>query len=194
MRRIKSIIARGALCMAVLAGSPGLASACGNDLVYLFLFRAYSEAGRAYDAELAARRAGELSAAVWSEDSGLTYHQWSLMRARKVLDRLAARLHQAKQAGDVDATVSVMLADEVYLAQLHTKSRDVALKPLRMGHPKSNINLYTTANALRALVNGRVGWQDAVKRDLVVLTGSDRQQQQVSALLSDALSEGAPDS
>lgn len=194
MRRIKSIIARGALCIAILTGSPGLASACGNDLVYLFLFRAYSEAGRAYDAELVARRAGELSAEAWSADLGLTYHQWSLARAQKVLDRLAVRLHRTTQAGDADVSVSIMLADEVYVAELHTKSRDVALKPLRMGHPKSNINLYTTANALRALINGRVGWQDAVKRDLVVLTGSDQQQQQVSGLLSDALSVGAPDS
>ena len=69
-----------------------------------------------------------------------------------------------------------MLADEVYVAKLHTKSRDVVLKPLRMGHPKSSISLYTTANALRALVNGRVRWQEAVKRDLVVLAGPGHQQ------------------
>jgi len=189
--RIKSIIARGALCMAVLTGSASHASACGNDLVYLLLFRAYSEAGRAYDAELVARHAGELSDAAWSADLGLTYHQWSLMRAQKVLDRLAARLNRAAQAGRTDFTVSIMLADEVYLAQLHTKSRDAALKPLRMGHPKSNISLYTTANALRALVNGRVRWREAVKRDLVVLSGPGDQQQQVNALLSNALSGSA---
>ena len=99
MERIKSIIARSTLCMAVLSGSASLASACGNELIYPLLFRAYSEAGRAYDAELVARRTGELSAAVWSADLGLTYHQWSLMRARKVVDRLAARLHRAAQAG-----------------------------------------------------------------------------------------------
>ena len=191
MRRIKSIIARGALCIAVLTGSPGVASACGNELIYILLFRAYSEVGRAYDAELMARRAGELSAAVWSSELGLTYHQWSLMRARKVLGRLAARLHRAVQAEGADVTVSIMLADEVYVAQLHTKSRDVTLKPLRMGHPKSSISLYTTANALRALVNGRIGWREAVERDLVVLTGPDQWQGKVSALLSKALSESA---
>ena len=191
MRRIKCIIARGALCMAVLSGSASLASACGNELIYPLLFRAYSEAGRAYDAELVARRTGELSAAVWSSGLGLTYHQWSLMRARKVLDRLAARLHRAAQGGRADFTVSIMLADEVYVAQLHTKSREVALKPLRMGHPKSNISLYTTANALRALVNGRMRWQEAVKRDLVVLAGPGRQQEKVNTLLSNALSGSA---
>jgi len=188
MERIKSLIARGALCMADLSGSASHAAACGNDLVYLVLFRAYSEAGRAYDAELMARRSGELSDAVWSADLGLTYHQWSLTRARKVLDRLAARVHRAAQAGGADFTVSIMLADEVYVARLHPQSRDVALKPLRMGHPKSNISLYTTSNALRALVNGRVGWREAVKRDLVVLSGPDHQQEKVSSLLSDALS------
>ena len=191
MGRIKSVITQGALCMAVLSGSSSLASACGNELIYPLLFRAYSEAGRAYDAELVARRTGELSAAVWSADLGLTYHQWSLMRARKVLDRLAARLHRATQAGRADFTVSIMLADEVYVAQLHTKSRDVALKPMRMGHSKSNISLYTTANALRALVNGRMRWQEAVKRDLVVLAGHGHQQEKVSTLLSNALSGSA---
>lgn len=192
MRRIKSIIARGALCLIVLSGSAGLASACGNVLIYQLLFVAYSEAGRAYDAERAARRTGELSAAAWSAKLGLTYHQWSLDRARKTLDRLAVRLHRAAEAGRADVTVSIMLADEVYIAQLHSRSHVVALKPFHMGHPKSNISLYTTANALRALVDGRMGWGQAVERDLVVLAGHDHQQKKVSGLLSNVFSARAP--
>lgn len=191
MGRIKSIIARGALCMAVLAGSASLASACGNELIYFMVFRAHPEAGRAYDAELEARRAGEPSAAVWSASLGLTYHEWSLMRARKVLDRLAARLHRATHAGGADFTLSILLADELYVAQLHPKSPDAALKPLGVGHSKSDIGLYTTANALRALVNGRMPWQEAVEKDLVVLAGPVHQQETVNVLLSDALSGNA---
>ena len=186
--RIKSIIARGALCMAVLAGNASLASACGNELIYFMVFRAYPEAGRAYAAELEARRAGELPAAVWSAPPGLTYHDWSLKRARKVLDRLAARLHRATQAGGADFAVSVLLVDELYVAQLHPESHDAALKPLGVGHSKSDISLYTTANALRALVKGRVPWQEAVERDLVVLAGPVHQQETVNALLRNALS------
>ena len=191
MGRIKSIIARGALCMAVLAGSASLASACGNELIYFMLFRAYPEAGRAYDADLEARRAGELSAAVWSASLGQTYHEWSLMRARKVLDRLAARLHRATHAGGTDSTLSILLADELYVAQLHPKSRDAAVKPFGAGHSKSDISLYTTANALRALVNGRMPWQEAVERELVVLAGPVDQQETVNALLSNVLSGSA---
>ena len=190
MGRIKSIIAGGALCMAVLAGSAGLALACGNEMIYSLVFRAYPEAGRVYDAELGAQNTGELSAAVWSADLGLTYHQWSLKRAQKVMDRLAARLHLAAQAGGADFTVSILLADELYVGQLHPESRDAALKPLRFGHSKNDISLYTTANALRALVNGRMRWQEAVRRDLVVLAGSGHQQEKVNALLGNALSRG----
>lgn len=180
MRSIKSIIAPGALCMALLCAGAGLASACGNVLIYPLLFRAYSEAGRAYDAERVARRTGEVSAAVWTANTGETYHEWSLKRARKVLDRLAARLQRAAQPGHADFTVSIMLADEVYLAELHSTSGAVVLRPLRMGHPKRNIDLYTTANALRAVVNGRVPWQDAVKRDLIVVSAPGPQQDRLS--------------
>ena len=191
MRRNKSIIVRGALCAAVLFGSASLASACGNVLMYALLFRAYSEAGRAHDAERAARRTGELSAAVWSADLGLSYHQWSLKRTRKVLDRLATRVHRAALAERVDLTVSIVLADEVYVAQLHTKSRNVGLKPLLLGHPKNKINLYTTANALRVLINGRMSWPEVVKRDLVVLAGPSHQQERVISLLSSTFSGSA---
>lgn len=192
MGRIKSIIARGVLCVAVMAGSTGLALACGNMLIYPLLFRAYSEAGRAYDAERLARRAGELSATVWSAGLGLTYHQWSLLRARRALDGLSARLHRSTATGRSDVTVSIMLADEVYMAQLRSGSREVVLKPFHMGHPKSNISLYTTANALRALVDGRMGWEEAVRRDLVVMADPAHQQHRVGSLLSTAFSDSSP--
>lgn len=189
MGRIKSIIAGGALSMAILTGGASLALACGNEMIYSLVFRAYPEAGRAYDAELGAQNSGDLSAAVWSADLGLTYHQWSLMRARKVLNRLAARLHSAEQAGGADFTVSILLADELYVGHLRPGSRNAALKPLRVGHSKGDISLYTTSNALRALVEGRMRWPDAVERDLVVLVGPGHRQEKVNALLGNALSE-----
>ena len=188
MQGIRSIIARGALCAVLLTVSAPSALACGNMYLYPMLFLAYSEAGRAFDAERLARRSGEVSAAVWSSELGLTYHQWSLMRARKVLTRLARRLHQAGDAGQSGVALSIMLADEVYLAELHTKSRAVGLKPLRLGHPKSNISLYTTANALRALLNGSVRWSEAVEKDLVVI-GPEQQQQKLASLFNTALSQ-----
>ena len=75
MQGIRSIIARGALCAVLLTVSAPSALACGNMYLYPMLFLAYSEAGRAFDAERLARRSGEVSAAVWSSELGLTYHQ-----------------------------------------------------------------------------------------------------------------------
>lgn len=191
MRRIRSIIAICVLCAAALSTGTGPASACGSPLIYPLLFRAYSEAGRAYDAERAARRGGELSAAVWTAEKGPTYHQWSITRAREVLDRLAARLNRAAEAAGADFTVSIMLADEVYVAHLQATTRDVALKPMNLGHPKSAISFYTTVNALRAFIDGRIGWQDAVERDLVVMSRHGDGQEEVQALLRKALSLSA---
>lgn len=189
MTRIKSILISGSLCMALLTGSASLAWACGNPMIYPLLFRAYPEARLAYHAELGARRTGDLSAAVWSKDLGQSYHQWSLMRARKVVNQLAARLHRAAQAEAADFTVSILLAAEVYVAQLQPSSREVDLKPLGVGHSKRDIGIYTTANALRALMNGKTQWQEAVERDLVVLGGPARHKEKLSALLGSALSE-----
>lgn len=188
---MKSCIARSALCALVVAGSASFASACGNEMIYPLLFRAYPEAGRAFDAEQNALRAGDLSAAAWTPEPGQTYHQWSLSRARKVVDRLAARLHRAGPGGDADETLSILLSAEVYVAELHPGSPDAALAPLRVGHPRSDIGLYTTAGALRALVDGRMRWQEAVERDLVVLTGPADRQKKVIARLNEAFSDSA---
>ena len=53
---------------------------------------------------------------------------------------------------------------------------------------KSDISIYTTANALRALVNGQMRWQEAVDRGLVVLGGPTQQKEQVGTFLSSTLS------
>lgn len=191
MAPIKSIITGVVIWTTVLAGSASFASACGNEMIYPLLFRAYPEAGRAFDAEQDALRAGDLATVAWAPVPGQTYHQWSLSRARKVVDRLAARLHRAAPGEGADDTLSILLSAEVYVAELHPGSPDAALAPLRVGHPKGDIGLYTTASALRALVDGRMRWQEAVEKDLVILTGSADRRARVVARLSKALSDSA---
>ncbi len=157
------------LAAAVIVGGGQTASACGNALIYSFLFAKHTEAGIAYRAELTARKDGLYEVAKFPNQAGLSYHKWSFGRASEALERVHERLrHHASSPGS-EISANLMLADEVYVAELSTTSEGPRFTKSFAGRQRgARIDAYTTINALIALEDGKLDWQEARERGLVV--------------------------
>jgi hypothetical protein len=157
------------LAMLLVSSSWGTAWACGNALIYGFLFAKHPEARVAYKAELAARKDGLYEAAQFPNQPGLSYHKWSFGRAEAALDRVHERLRRQASVGGDEVSANLMLADEVYVAEISTTSDAPRLTKSLTGLQQSpSVDAYTTVNALLALEDGTVDWQKALDRGLVV--------------------------
>ena len=180
------------VAVATVIAATSASLACGNAMLYPLLFRAYPQTKVVFDAEMDARRQGRLSVPAWSRDLGPTYHQWSLARAEKAVKELGARLHQttiAKQTEDV-SSIKVLLTNEVYTAHIEPRANKAELAPLKTGNSRRRADLYTSANVIRALLDGQISWQDAVDKKLVVLAdSSDATAQNLAKLLASSFPE-----
>ena len=186
MRHNKTRTFQLGIAIATLFASTGASLACGNAMLYPLLFRAYPQTKVVFDAEMDSRRQGRLSVSVWSRDLGPTYHQWSLARAEKAVKELGARLHQTTIAKQTESapTIKVLLTNEIYTALIEPRANKAELAPLKTGNSRRRADLYTSANIIRALLDGQLGWQDAVDKKLVVLAdSSDATAQHLAELL-----------
>jgi hypothetical protein len=157
------------LAAAVIVGGWQTASACGNALIYSFLFAKHPEAGIAYRAELTARKDRLYEVAKFPNQAGLSYHKWSFGRASEALERVHERLRHHASAPGSEVSANFMLADEVYVAELSTTSDGPRFtKSFSGGQQGPRIDAYTTVNALIALEDGKLDWQEALERGLVV--------------------------
>ena len=145
MQRYRSKAFQLGIAIATVIATTSASLACGNAMLFPLLFRAYPQTKVVYDAEMDARRQGQLSAAAWSRDLGPTYHQWSLARAEKAVKELGARLHHtalAKQTGGVP-TIKVLLTNEIYTANFEPRANKAELGPLMTGDKHRRPDLYT---------------------------------------------------
>jgi len=190
MRHYKTSAFKLCVAIGVVFGTTTATLACGNALLYPLLFRVYPQAKVAYDAELDARRQGRLSVPSWSRDLGSTYHQWSLARAEKAVKELGTRLHAKATSQEAKGTSSIklLLTNEIYTAQIEPQANKATLEPLRTGRSERPADLYTSANVIRALLDGKLKWPEAVDKKLVVF-GNGERVQSLSALLWAALSK-----
>ncbi len=157
------------LAILLVSSSSGTAWACGNALIYGFLFAKHPEARIAYKAELAARKDGLYQAAQFPDQPGLSYHKWSFGRAEAALNRVHERLRRHVSADGGELSANLMLADEVYVAEISTSADAPRFTKSLTGLQQSpRVDAYTTVNALLALENGNVDWQKALDRGLVL--------------------------
>ena len=81
-------------------------------------------------------------------------------------------------------TIKVLLTNEIYTALIEPRANKAELAPLKTGNSRRRADLYTSANIIRALLDGQLGWQDAVDKKLVVLAdSSDATAQHLAELL-----------
>ncbi|WP_372928518.1 hypothetical protein [Methyloceanibacter sp.] len=157
------------IAMLLVACSWQVAWACGNALIYSFLFAKHPEAGIAYKAELAARKDGLYQAAQFPNQPGVGYHKWSFSRATAALERVHERLRRHASASGDEVAANLMLVDEIYVAELSTSWEGPRFAKSLTGLQQSpRVDAYTTVNALIALEDGNVDWRRAVERGLVV--------------------------
>jgi hypothetical protein len=157
------------LAMLLVSSSWGTAWACGNALIYGFLFAKHPEARVAYKAELAARSDGLYEVAQFPNQPGLSYHKWSFSRAEAALDRVHERLRRHALARGDEVSANLMLADEVYIAKVSTTADGPHFTKSLTGLQESpRVDVYTTVNALLALEHGKLDWRKAVELGLVV--------------------------
>ncbi|MGI9521439.1 MAG: hypothetical protein ACR2PG_07300 [Hyphomicrobiaceae bacterium] len=164
-----SLVVVPIVAMVLVACSGQAAWACGNALIYSFLFAKYPEAGIAYKAELAARKDGLYQAAQFPNQPGASYHKWSFSRATAALERVHERLRRHASASGEEVSANLMLADEIYVAELSTSWERPRFVKSSTGLQQSpRVDAYTTVNALIALEDGNIEWRSAVERGLVV--------------------------
>jgi hypothetical protein len=101
--------------------------------------------------------------------AGLSYHKWSFGRASAALQRVHERLRRHPSAPSSEVSTNLMLADEVYVAELSTTSDRPRFTKSFTGRQQGlRIDAYTMVNALIALEDGKLDWQAALERGLVV--------------------------
>jgi hypothetical protein len=191
MQRYRSKAFHIGIAIVTLLASTGAVLACGNAMLYPLLFRAYPPTKVVFEAEMDARRQGQLSVPVWSRDLGPTYHQWSLARAEKTIKELGTRLHRAALTKQTEGrpAIKVLLTNEIYTANFEPRANKAELAPLMTRKDKRRPDFYTSANVIRALLDGQIDWKDALDKKLVVLANnSDATAQYVTELLAASFS------
>ena len=164
----------GVALAALLVAISGPALACGNAMVYAVLFAKYPLAKTAYQSDLAARSAVLYEVPAFPGRPGQSYHRWSFGRAKAVLGRVHKRLADYAANHNEDLHITLMLADEVYIAQLSTAANGPRFEqPLTGLRASPRVDIYTTVSALGALDNGSISWQQALAERLLVLRSGE---------------------
>lgn len=164
----------GVALAGLLVAISGPTLACGNAMVYAVLFAKYPSAKTAYQSDLAARSAALYEVPAFPGRPGQSYHRWSFGRAKAVLGRVHKRLADYAAKHNKDLHITLMLADEVYIAQLSTAANGPRFEqPLTGLRASPRVDIYTTVNALGALDNGSIGWQKALAEGLLVPSSGD---------------------
>ncbi len=165
----RSMLVATAVAGLLVTGSGLQAMACGNGLIYALLFSKHPQAETAYKSNLEARRANLYQAPTFPATPGMTYHRWSFSRAEAVLARFHERMGRSAAVQDEAPDVTIMLADEVYVAYLSAGAEGPQLEQSFLGfQSRPGVVFYTTVNALAALNEGQIGWQQAMTAGLVV--------------------------
>ncbi|MGI9402706.1 MAG: hypothetical protein ACR2O0_15725 [Rhizobiaceae bacterium] len=162
MKRLVTIL----LALTLMTG-PALA--CGNPLLYAMLFARYPDAKIVYDSEIENRENGFLQERKFPATPELVYHQWSLANATEIANSLNATV-----TGNLEDSESllVLLADEVYGVRFTGGASAPVMVPLQTMERGAVFDAFTTTNALRAISAGEIGWQTAIKRNLVLSDNS----------------------
>lgn len=130
-------------------------SACGNPLLWAMLFAKVPEARIVYEAELAARADGLITARVYNARPGQAYHLWSkawiLDLAREMQPTIESRLER-------EQSLTILLADEVAAIRF---SRDAGVEfvPAAGLGRIAHYDLITSTNALKSV------WRDGLSFD-----------------------------
>ncbi|WP_422376610.1 hypothetical protein [Roseibium sp.] len=138
------------------------AQACGNPLLWAMLFKKVPEAKMVFEAELAARADGLITARVYDAKPGQPYHQWS----RAWLLDLGAEM-QTTVTGMLapGEDLTILLADEV-AALRFSHEAGVEFVPAAGLRAIERYDLITSINALKSVWRDGLSYSEMLEQDL----------------------------
>lgn len=136
--------------------------ACGNPLLWAMLFARVPEAKIVYEAELAARADGLVTARTYDADVGQPYHIWSKAWLMTLADEMQPAVNEVLQPGE---TLTILLSDEVAAVRFakNEKPRFIAAGGLRT---VERYDLITTINALKDAWQDKLSYGELVEHAL----------------------------
>ncbi|MEO0980546.1 MAG: hypothetical protein AAFY24_25005 [Pseudomonadota bacterium] len=146
----------------ILAFGTSTASACGNPLLWAMLFAKVPEAKVVYEAELAARADGLITARIYDARPGQAYHHWSrawiMDLAREMQPTVESRLGP-------DQSLTILLADEVAAVRF-THETGVEFVPAAGLGRIERYDLITSTNALKSVWRDGFSYEEMLTFDL----------------------------
>lgn len=145
----------------ILTGtSAGLA--CGNPLLWAMLFAKVPEAKVVYEAELAARADGLISARIYDARPGEAYHIWSKAWIMDLAREMQPTVDSGLEPGQ---SLTILLADEVAAIRF-SREAGVEFVPAAGLGRISHYDLITSTNALKSVWRDGLSYEEMLTFDL----------------------------
>lgn len=159
-----------AVLLLITGTSTGIA--CGNPLLWAMLFAKLPEAKVVYEAELAARAEGLITARVYNARPGEAYHLWSKAWVMDLAREMQPTVDSALEPGQ---SLTILLADEVAAVRF-SHEKGVEFVPAAGLGRIERYDLITSTNALKSVWRDGLSYEEMLTLDLARTPGhtSDR--------------------
>lgn len=137
--------------------------ACGNPLLWAMLFARVPEAKTVYEAELAAREDGLVTARVYDAGTGQPYHLWSKKWILELAKEMQPKVRRALAPGE---DLTILLADEVAAIRFSHQAGVEFVPSAGLRHVE-HYDLITSINALQSVWRDELSYAETVERNLV---------------------------
>ncbi|MES0880351.1 hypothetical protein [Roseibium sp. SCP14] len=154
---------RSLLMVCFLLLGPSAVWACGNPLLWAMLFARVPEAKIVYEAELAARAEGLVTARVYDAEVGQPYHVWSKAWIMTLAEEMQPAVNKVL---DKEETFTILLADEV-AALRFSRYASPEFVPAAVLTSVRQFDVITTINALNGAWRHGLSLEDLTTSDLV---------------------------
>ena len=154
---------RTLLASLIVLSATTTAFACGNPLLWAMLFAKVPEAKVVYEAELAARADGLITARVYDARPGEAYHLWSKSWILNLAEEMQPTVRGLLAPGKY---LTILFADEV-VAIRFTHEADVEFIPASGLRHVAGYDMITSINALKSVWRDGLSYDDMVERNLV---------------------------
>ena len=138
------------------------AQACGNPLLWAMLFKKVPEAKVVFEAELAARADGLITARIYDAKPGQAYHQWSRAWLLDLGEEMLPVVSGMLAPGE---NLTILLADEV-AALRFSHETGVEFLPAAGLRSIERYDLITSINALKSAWRDGLSYSEMLKQDL----------------------------
>lgn len=153
---------RTLLASLIMLSTTTTAFACGNPLLWAMLFAKVPEAKVVYEAELAARADGLITARVYDARPGEAYHIWSKSWILDLAEEMQPTVRGLLAPGE---TLTILLADEVAAIRFSNEA-GVGFVPAAALRNVERYDMITSTNALKSVWRDGLSYGELVELEL----------------------------